>query len=76
MVDFVDEGGKILSSGCKTNSEVACEGTGDGEVADTELYVAVVKRTEEVLLKELGVSQIQLERYMPSDKNRRSCRWL
>jgi hypothetical protein len=65
--DFVDEGGKILSSGCKTNSEVAWEGTGDDEVADTELYVAVVKKTEKVLLKELDVSQNQLERYLPSN---------
>jgi hypothetical protein len=43
------------------------KGTDDGKVADTELYVAVVKRTEKVLLKELDVSQNQLERYLPSN---------
>jgi hypothetical protein len=69
VVGSVDEGGKKPSS---TKSGVAWNGTDAGKVADTELYVAVVKRTEKVLLKELDASQDQLERYLPSDGNRNS----
>jgi hypothetical protein len=61
LVAVFVEGDKKPSSGHETNSEAAWKGTDDGKVADTELCVAVVKRTEKVLLKELNVSRDQSE---------------
>jgi hypothetical protein len=69
---FRGRGRKETQQWPQTNSGVAWNGTDAGKVADTELYVAVVKRTEKVLLKELDASQDQLERYLPSDGNRNS----
>lgn len=51
-------------------------GTTMAEVAGTDLYVAVVKTTEKVLLKQPDASQVELEHYLSTGANRSICRWL
>jgi hypothetical protein len=44
------------------------EGENNGEVAGTDLYIAVVKTTKKVLLKKLDASQGDLEHYLSTAK--------
>jgi len=50
--------------------------TDDGKVADTDQYVAALKRTEKVLLEKLDGPQRQLKRYLPTVNKQSQLRWL
>ena len=60
---------KVLETGRKKVSRFAWKGNNNGEVTGTDLYVAVVRTTEKVLLKQSDASQGELERYLSTGAN-------